>query len=349
MAEQRKEMERGPAWKPMVLSERGVGCAERPALGTLARVVVWPALELQPALDAVDHQIAALEVQASRFRSESEVSRLNRSSGSSFFLSEGLAEVLAVALAAARWTDGLVDPTVGSALAAWGYDRDFSSIRPGAAIPDNAVDPAPGCGEVRLDGRILTRPPGVVFDLGATAKGLGSDRAARSALRAMGRTGGVLVSLGGDIAVAGQSPVDGWPVVVAEDPDSVGPEPLSAVRLGRGALATSSTICRQWVRGGRVVHHIIDPRSGAPATGPWRTATVAAPTCAAANAASTAIMVGGEEARRWLIATGLPARLVALDGSIHLVGPWPTRDEGPVDPMMSSVLGNPMAALGNVA
>ncbi len=98
-----------------------------------------------------------------------------------------------------------------------------------------------------------------------------------------------------------------------------------------------------------MVHHIIDPRSGAPATGPWRTATVAAPTCVAANAASTAITVGGEEARQWLIATGLPARLVAHDGSIHKVGPWPTRDEGLVDPMMSYVFGNPMDALGNVA
>ena len=349
MSELRKSMEQIPAWEPVLLGEPGVGAAERSALGTTARVVVWPPRELAHALDAVDRELVALDVQASRFREESELSRLNRSRGDVFFLSDGLAEAIAAALAAANWTGGLVDPTIGQALKAWGYDRDFYTLQPQGALPAAASDPAPGCSAVQLDGQILKRPDGTVFDLGATAKGLGSDRAARSAMRAIGRAGGVLVSLGGDVAVAGQSPADGWPILVAESPDSTESSSTQNVRLWHGALATSSVICRRWMRGEREVHHIIDPRTGAPAGGSWRTATVAAPTCIAANAASTALIVGGEEARQWLITTSLPARLVGHDGSVQLVGPWPARDDGPIDITMPDTLGLRSSALRNVA
>ena len=117
--------------------------------------------------------------------------------------------------------------------------------------------PAPGWQEVRLDGPLLWLPAGVRLDLGATAKGLGSDRAARAVMAATGHTGGVLISLGGDIATAGIPPRDGWPIVAADRPDQPGPRPASAgpaqlVRLPRGAVATSSISCRSWRRAGRV-------------------------------------------------------------------------------------------------
>jgi thiamine biosynthesis lipoprotein len=104
------------------------------------------------------------------------------------------------------------------------------------------------------------------------------------------------------------------------------------VRLVTGALATSSTLCRQWRRGGRTLHHIVDPRTGLPAAGPWRTVSVAAANCAEANAASTAAIIAGNQAPAWLAAVGLPARLVARDGSVRLVGGWPATDEGLLDP-----------------
>ncbi|HEY7880046.1 MAG TPA: FAD:protein FMN transferase, partial [Streptosporangiaceae bacterium] len=193
-----------------------------------------------------------------------------------------------------------------------------------------------GWQEVRLDGPLLWLPAGVLLDLGATAKGLGSDRAARAVMAATGHTGGVLISLGGDIATAGIPPRDGWPIVAADRPDQPGPRPASAgpaqlVRLPRGAVATSSISCRSWRRAGRVLHHIVDPRTGLPASGPWQTASVAAMTCADANAAATASIVAGEVAPRWLAAAGLPARLVSHDGQVRHLGGWPEHDGGQIE------------------
>ena len=277
--------------------------AERAALGTSARVVVWPPGNLGQACAAVDDVLAALDRQASRFRADSELSWLHAAGGGTFLLSGGLAEAVGVALAAARWTGGLTDPTVGDALVRLGYDRDFADIGEDGELLGAAV-PAAGWQMVRLDGPLLRLPRGIRLDLGATAKGLGADRAVRAAMSASGRHGGVLVSLGGDIAVAGTPPRDGWPVTVAEEPDPDGAPRGQLVRLRAGAVATSSVTVRKWHRGGTALHHIVDPRTGWPADGPWRTATVAAATCADANAASTAAIVAGAAAEDWLVAAG---------------------------------------------
>ena len=299
-----------------------VAVAERAALGTTARVVVWPPGNLDPACAAVNHVLAALDLQASRFRPDSELSWLNAAGGGLFLLGDGLAEAVGVALAAARWTGGLTDPTVGDALVSLGYDRDFAAIGEDGEPPRAAV-PAPGWHLVRLDGPLLRLPPGIRLDLGATAKGVGADRAVRAVMSANGSAGGVLVSLGGDIAVAGTPPQDGWPVTVAEEPDRDCPPRGQLVRLPVGAVATSSVTVRHWRRGGVELHHIVDPRTGRPADGPWRTATVVAATCADANAASTAAIVAGARAAELLAATGLPARLTGHDGRVRDLNGWP--------------------------
>jgi thiamine biosynthesis lipoprotein len=324
----------GPRWVRVDLGAAAVAVAERDALGTDARVAVWPPDGLTAALAAVDAELRRLDRQASRFRGDSEISRVHSSPRHAHRLSRGLAEAVRVALAAARWTGGRVDPTVGGALSALGYDRDFGAVaegsQPGGPLP--VPGPVPGWGRVRLDGSLLRVPAGVCLDLGATAKGLGADRAAAAAWRAC-QQGGVLVSLGGDIAVAGQSPAGGWPVAVADcslaaaaPPGQV--PPAQVVRLTAGAVATSSVTCRQWQRGGVRLHHIVDPRTGYPADGPWRTVSVAAPSCAVANAAATAAIVAGPAARAWLTAAGLPARLAGHDGAVLLVGGWPEADGG---------------------
>ena len=100
------------------------------------------------------------------------------------------------------------------------------------------------------------------------------------------------------------------------------------VRLAAGALATSSIMCRQWRRGDRILHHIVDPRTGRPAEGPWRTVSVAAANCAEANAASTAAIVAGDQAPAWLAEQVLPARLMGRDGTLRLVSGWPQADGG---------------------
>jgi FAD:protein FMN transferase len=334
------------SWRRISTGDSVVAVAERAALGTSARLAVWPPENLDVALAAVDDVLAALDRQASRFRQDSEISWIHRSEGGLFMLSDGLAEAVSVALAAAEWTGGLTDPTVGDALISLGYDRDFAAIEPERHEPAGAPVPAPGWQRVSLDGPLLRLPPGVRLDLGATAKGLGSDRAVRAAMAAAavamgaarpattatgGQVSGVLVSLGGDIAVGGTPPRDGWPILVADGPDPAGSPRAQHVRLPRGAVATSSITCRQWRRAGRVLHHIVDPRTGLPADGPWQTVSVAAATCADANAAATAAIVAGERAEEWLASAGLPARLVSHDADVRYVGDWPGDDGGRID------------------
>src|SRR5690242_20556075 len=146
-------------WRLIDTGTGSVGVAERAALGTTARVAVWPAHQLARVLAVVDTELALLDQQASRFRPDSEISAACRGAGGaqgggSRIVSEGLAEAIAVALAAARWTGGLVDPTVGHALCSLGYDRDFAAIhRDGAMRPRRAH--VPGWQSVRLDGRRL--------------------------------------------------------------------------------------------------------------------------------------------------------------------------------------------------
>jgi thiamine biosynthesis lipoprotein len=186
----------------------------------------------------------------------------------------------------------------------------------------------PGWREVRLDGRSLTLPAGVQLDLGATAKAWAADR---SAARIASQAGsGVLVSLGGDVAVAGPPPADGWRIRVQDvtgpaDETPEGPYALIAIR--DGGLATSSTTARRWQRGGDVLHHILDPRTGLPAAPVWRTVSVAAGSCADANAASTAAVIRGRRALGWLTRLGLPSRLVDATGAVFTVAGWPDDSE----------------------
>jgi thiamine biosynthesis lipoprotein len=137
----------------------------------------------------------------------------------------------------------------------------------------------------------------------------------------------VLVSLGGDIATAGEPPRGGWAVRVA-DWHAAGHDASSqTVRVHGGALATSSTTVRRWTRGGEQLHHVLDPATGRPAPVVWRTVSVAAATCVDANTAATAAIVRGERSPAWLESLRLPARLVRPDGSAVRVGGWPDPEE----------------------
>jgi thiamine biosynthesis lipoprotein len=318
------------AWQPVLTGDQAVAVAERDALGTSTRLAIWPPRNLRIACTVVDGVLAELDEQASRFRADSQLSWLHRAGGGLFLLGDGLAEVLGVALAAARWTGGLADPTVGGALIALGYDRDFAAIDPDGGDTPALSAPAPGWQRVGLEGRLLRLPPAIRLDLGATAKGVGCDRAVRAVMSAVGHVGGILISLGGDIAVGGTPPRGGWPVTVADQPDEAGSAGAQLVRLTDGAVATSSVTCRRWRRGDMVLHHIIDPATGFPAEGPWRTASVSAVTCADANAAATAVMVAGPRAESWLAGTGFPGRLVGHDGQVVRVGGWPAASGRPL-------------------
>jgi thiamine biosynthesis lipoprotein len=296
-----------------------------PALGTTALLCVAEAEGLQAAHEELESELTALDEACSRFREDSELVRLNTAAGHGpVGVSALLFDAIQVALAAAEETGGLVDPTVGRTLRLAGYDRRFATVtlRDGSTFRPSFA-PVPGWKQVEADPerRTVTLAKDVELDLGATAKALAADRIARSAATVSGT--GVLVSLGGDVAVAGPVPDGGWPIRVADDHAAGPEEPGPTVALSAGGLATSGTAVRRWLAGEVALHHIVDPRTGRPAETPWRTVTVAGPSCVDANVASTAAVVLGEEAPAWLAARGLPARLVRVAGEVTYVGGWP--------------------------
>jgi thiamine biosynthesis lipoprotein len=294
------------------------------ALGTTVVVLSSEPPELAEAAATVHRVLDEIDRACSRFRDDSELCRLNAAGGSPIRVSRLFVRATRCALRAARLTDGDLDPTIGSSLRAAGYDRDFAAIRAGGPVRFRR---AGGWRCIELDDAHSTvrLPPGVELDYGATAKALAADIAAAAAARDAG--GGVLVSIGGDIATAGTPPPEGWPVRVAEDHSS---SPIDApgqtVALRGGGLATSSTTVRRWTRGDSELHHILDPASGRPARECWRTVSVAAACCVDANIASTAAIVRGARAPGWLERLGLPSRLVAVDGTVSFAAGWPEAD-----------------------
>ncbi len=309
--------------------------------GSVALVAVTDRSRLEPAREAVIALTEEFGLACSRFRQDSELSALNSQAGDPVHVSPLLIDAVEAALRAATLTEGDVDPTVGEALIALGYDRDFGSLAaesaPGAGdqqAPEALTPPAkivqvPGWRAIQLDrgAGTIQLPRGVRLDLGATAKALAADRAAARAAQEAGC--GVMVGLGGDISLAGTGPEDGWRIRVTEDHRAGVEAPGQWIRLRSGGLATSSTIARRWRSGDETLHHLLDPRTGRPVTSRWRTASVAAGSCLDANIASTAAVVRGERAVPWLGSLRLPSRLVTTTGcSVHLAG-WPTGDDEP--------------------
>jgi thiamine biosynthesis lipoprotein len=297
-----------------------------PALGTTVVILTAEPQALEPALDAVAQTVDAFDRACSRFRVDSELSALNVAAGARVKVSPLLLDAVTVAVRAARITDGDVDPTIGQALIALGYDRDFRELH-GSSDGYVSIASVPGWRtiEVDPDNSTIKVVRGVSLDLGATAKALAADRAAAAAATAAGC--GVLVSLGGDISIAGAAPADGWPVRVTDD-HRAGPEaPGQSITLRSGGLATSSTTVRRWRARGTSVHHLVDPGTGRPANGTWRTATVAAASCVDANIATTASIVRGERAVEWLERQRLPSRLVCADGTVRHLAGWPGEGE----------------------
>ncbi|MFL6118093.1 FAD:protein FMN transferase [Actinophytocola sp.] len=294
-----------------------------PALGTTAQVVVTEPGRLARAADALRTQLAELDVACSRFRADSEISRLHEAAGVCTTVSPLLFDALDVALWAAERSGGLVDPTVGHAVRDLGYDRDFARVALDGP-PVHKARPAPGWWRVTMNaatGRVLL-PRGVSLDLGATAKAFAADRAATGLAGELGC--GVLVNLGGDVAVSGPAPDGGWRITVGEDHAVTDPARDPVIAFDRGGLATSSTTRRRWRRGGRTIHHIVDPRTGDLPAAVWRTVSVAARGCVSANTAATAAIVLGEDAPGWLAVRGLPARLVGVDGTVRVTDGWPS-------------------------
>jgi thiamine biosynthesis lipoprotein len=301
-----------------------VATADWEAWSCRVRLAVTGPAALDEARGVLTRYLTEVDVACSRFRPDSELAALDAAHGAWTDVSPLLAELLATALRAARLTDGDVDPTVGGALAGLGYDRDIRLLRPADGVV--VALPAPGWSSIELDraaGRVRV-PEDVRLDLGATAKAWTADAAAADIAR---RTGaGCLISLGGDVAVAGPPPDGGWRIRVEDvtgDPDGPPSGPCTTVTIADGGLATSSTRARRWRRGGTELHHLLDPRTGLPAAPAWRTVSVAAGSCVDANTVSTAAVVRGHAVWPWLHRIGVPVRLVTVDGQVFTTGGWP--------------------------
>ena len=307
-----------------------LGIADGRALGCTLRLVVTRPDRLLTAKAAVDRILDGIDLAASRFRQDSELAQINAAPERDVVVSPLLGLAISEAMRGALLTGGAVDPTVGQAVRLSGYDKDFPDVASDGAAIKLVAESVPGWRAVRYDGlrRALWLPRGVELDLGSTAKALAVDLAAAAALDAAGG-GGVLVSLGGDIAVAGEAPPGGWFVQLSEDSAADIDDAEETVAITRGGVATSSTTVRRWSRGGVELHHIIDPATGLPASGPWRTVTVVAGNCVDANIASTAGIVKGAAALDWLEAQRLPARLVRRDGAHEQTSFWPVTERAP--------------------
>jgi thiamine biosynthesis lipoprotein len=302
------------------------------ALGTEVHLTVLQPVALETARAVVEAELSALDVVANRFREDSELSALNRSPQKEVPVSSLMAELLLAALRAARLTSGLVDPTVGTALIEAGYDRDFALIEQDGGQWLHVPRPVTGWRSVELDfgSSLVRRPPGTILDLGATAKAWVADQAAWQAFVATGSP--VVLSIGGDVALQGVPPLGGWAVEIVDLPDTERPRVL----VDGGGVATSGTTIRRWRRGGKAMHHIIDPLTGAPSLSRWRTVTVHAGSCLDANIAATAAILLGDSAPQWLEERRLPARLVDSTGAVYEVGGWPRStpmpERSPQDP-----------------
>jgi FAD:protein FMN transferase len=282
------------------------------------RVTVADRRVLTAARQQVVALMADVAAAVSRFDPLSDLSRVNARAGMITPVSPLCARLVDLALEAARATEGACDPTIGAHLVAAGYDRDFELI--GSSPTDDGAWPERSASwqAVVLDPELelIGVPKGLALDLGATAKAWTADEAARRIQATFGTA--ALVEIGGDLAAVG-SLATPWRVRVAERAG----EPGQLVSLSHGGLATSTTTRRRWRRGLETCHHLIDPRTGRPSAGPWRTASVWASNAAEANAASTAALVRGDEAARLLTKLGHPARLVGVDGAVVHLGEWP--------------------------
>jgi FAD:protein FMN transferase len=295
------------------------GTATWRALGTYVHLSTAEEGALEPARQIATRLLEDVDRTCSRFRQDSDLIRANTGAGSWVRVDQMLVKAVGAAIEAAAQTDGLVDPTLGHALVAVGYDRDISLVLAESTDPASIPVPARAGAwrDIQRDpaGAILV-PRGSALDLGATCKAWAADLIVAAIAEEFDST--VVLSLGGDIAVAGPG---GWPVAVTETIDD--PAGAEIVHLPYGGLATSSTAARRWIRDGVVRHHLIDPRTGEPTNGRWRTVTATGATCLAANTSTTAAIVMGDRAVGWLTEREIPARLVNTSGRIVRTERWP--------------------------
>jgi FAD:protein FMN transferase len=292
------------------------------AIGTTATIAVPDPSQVDRAECILRAEIEAIDRACSRFRPDSEIASLHADAGRTVRVSSLLFNALDVAYSVAERTHGAVDPTVGNAMAALGYDRDFERIEPRQLQMADFV-PVAGFRHLHLDRRRRTAriPKGVRLDLGSSAKALLADRAVAHIADEL--HSGALVSIGGDVAVAGEPPREGWAIGIAVDSSAGADNVDQVVAIRQGGLASSSTEVRTWRMGDEQVHHIVDPTTGRSSAPYWTLVSATGASCVDANALSTAAVVWGDRALDHLRSFGQAARLLRHDGQVFTLGCWP--------------------------
>jgi thiamine biosynthesis lipoprotein len=266
--------------------------------------------------------INAVDAACNRFDPSSEISTLNAAGAGTYSISDTLELALDGALRAAHMTNGLCDPTVLPALLALGYDCDYDELQQRDVTTARTLVKPLGLGAVALDREhhTVTLSPLCQLDLGASAKAMVADLVATD----VGESGGVVVEIGGDVAVRAKNGPEPWAIGIGETLVASGHEPR--VCLENGGIATSSTTTRTWRIGSQLANHIVDPRTGSFATGIYAVATVSAESCLSANAFATAALLWGKDAGYHIAQAGWSARLVQHGGAVEFVGGWPPDD-----------------------
>jgi thiamine biosynthesis lipoprotein len=292
------------------------------AMGTDVALWLWHTDEAVAgqALDQAEQFFVHTEAQLSRFQADSELSRLNRAGGRPFLASPLLLDLVELALAWRDRTDGIFDPTVLRALIAHGYDRSFEQVARRGGQAASAPVNHPAGNRVRLNRaeRRIWLPPGAGLDLGGIAKGWTVQQAARR----LGRLGPALVDAGGDITCVGVPPTGSRWLVGVADPHRSEAD-LATLTLADEAVATSSLTGRRWQIHGQPAHHLIDPRTGAPAVTDLSSVTVVAPRLPDAEIhAKVALILGSAEGLSYLNKQpGVAALLVTATGDQLSCGP----------------------------
>jgi len=296
------------------------------AMGTLCALAVSAApdeLTLgRKALIAGRREVEACERALSRFDPESDLTRLNGAGGEWVIADLRLIDALTAATSARSETGGLYDPTILPALAAIGYDRSFELLTEQEGTPLDGwrrgarIDVDPGGARARIE-------PGAAVDLGGIGKGFSAMRALHVMRATWPGATGVLVDLGGDIAVWGVPPEGGkWRIDIADPRTADGI--AGTLELDAGGVATSGRDTRRFGRAGRL-HHLIDPRTGVPAASGPLAVTVVAPSTTEAEAHATALAIAdAEEARAYLERhPGIGALLIPDTGEAIALGRLP--------------------------
>lgn len=239
----------------------------------------------------------------SRFQSDSELSRLNRSAGSDFACSEALWALVNFALEAEGLSAGLVSPAVLPALLAAGYEESFIRDRVVSRAADVGVMLAGRTNvclsnvlKLNSESKTICVSPSFCLDFGGYVKGWCADQV----VQRLGLQAPILMDAGGDIAVSGaMSDGQAWVIGVANpfNPD----ENLCEIQVSQSGVATSGRDYRHWMLNGEMQHHIIDPRTAKPAVTDAISATVIAPSAAQAEVAAKVVMIlGVKEGLAWI-------------------------------------------------